>query len=276
MSPFRPGITGTSFGPNVTDEQHTDHRKVQQSFQRSLDSYHQTALAQKRIAADLVQLLAAATPQRHFRHVLEFGCGTGLLTRALLDAFKIDTLFLNDILSAPRETLQDMAAPHVDAVSFIDGAIEKCALPSQLDLIISASTIQWVQDHKTLMSRLSRQLNADGWLALSGFGRDHFAELDSLGSSAGAPGYRDANEWEDLLPPELELVRVHQDHHVLYFETALELLRHLRATGVNARAGQPWSRRRLDAFEADYRARFDIDGKLPLTYSPVWIIARKR
>lgn len=250
--------------------------KVQQSFRRSLGNYHQNALIQQGIAVELVALLAAATPQRQFNSVFEFGAGTGFLTQSLLKTFTIKALTLNDIVSESRDGLFAGAADQVESLNFIEGAIETCELPANQDLIASASVVQWIGDHHALLARLTQQLNAGGWLAMSGFGHDHFHELRALGSEAAAPGYRDADEWEDLLPEGLELVHAHQDRHVLYFDTALDLLRHLRDTGVNALASQSWSRRRLTQFEADYRSRFCVDGKLTLTYCPVWVIARKQ
>ena len=53
------------------------------------------------------------------------------------------------------------------------------------------------------------------------------------------------------------------------------VLRHLRDTGVNGRAKRPWSRRDLDAFCQNYDQRFGRSGRVPLTYQPVWLIARK-
>ena len=61
----------------------------------------------------------------------------------------------------------------------------------------------------------------------------------------------------------------------LCFATPREVLRHLRDTGVNGRASRPWTRRDLDAFCRDYDARFGKAGRVPLTYQPVWLIARK-
>lgn len=62
---------------------------------------------------------------------------------------------------------------------------------------------------------------------------------------------------------------------VLEFGNIRSLLRHLRLTGVNGNARQGWSRARLRAFEAAYHSRFGRGGRLPLSYDPVWLVARK-
>ncbi|MEX0301621.1 MAG: biotin synthase, partial [Leisingera sp.] len=137
------------------------------------------------------------------------------------------------------------------------------------------STVQWISDLPALMTRLAAHLQPGGWLALSGFGRGQFRELAALGSDAAAPSYLDAGEWSAVLPQDIELLAIKQRPAVLEFENALGLLKHLRQTGVNGHAQQSWSRRRLREFEDSYRTRFGRKGKLPLTYDPVLLVARK-
>ena len=157
---------------------------------------------------------------------------------------------------------------------FLPGPIEHCALPCDLDLIASASTVQWVADMPALLRRLSRHLRPGGWLMISGFARSHFHELAALGSQAAAR-YADARDWPSFMPPGLHLKSVHQETDVMRFACLRDLLLHLRSTGVNGRAGDVWSRAKLAGFEADYRRRFAENGQLRLTYAPVYVIARK-
>ncbi len=79
-----------------------------------------------------------------------------------------------------------------------------------------------------------------------------------------------------MLPVGLEVIAVAQAPVVLEFASAIELLRHLRETGVNGQADGRWSRSTLTEFEARYRARFGQNGQLPLTYDAVWVIARRQ
>ena len=249
--------------------------RVRQSFRRGLDSYHQHASAQADIALGLVQILQGQGAPEHFENVLEFGCGTGHLTRPLLHSLDIHHLTLNDLVAEAAPGLGALTKDRSDRTHFTFGPIETVPLPQELDLIISSSTVQWISDIPTLMARLSARLSPGGWLAISGFGTAQFHQLRSLGSSAAAPSYVDAMDWPDLLPCDVDLVHVSQAATDMQFDSAMELLRHLRKTGVNAQAEQHWSRGRLRAFEDNYRSKFGRDGKLPLTYDPVWMIARK-
>ena len=248
--------------------------RVQQSFRRGLESYHAGASVQARIAGHLGAMLAE-NAGRSFGRVFEFGCGTGHLTRALTENHDIKELCLNDLVPDCSDAAL-AAVCGAPRVRFQAGDVQTVELPDALNLIASASTVQWIEDQPRLLSRLSGQLADGGWLALSGFGSSQFHELAALGSTAGAPGYRDAEEWDAILPAEMELVAVHQTRIIRFFDTARDVLRHLRETGVNGNAQGGWTRARLAGFEAEYEARFRGDAGLTLTYDPVWMLARKR
>ncbi len=250
--------------------------RVRQSFRRGLGSYHQHASAQAEIASRLVQILGEKGAPNRYENVLEFGCGTGHLTQPLMQTFDIHHLTLNDLVAEAALGLGALTQDRAERTHFTFGPIETVPLPTELDLIASASTVQWISDLPTLMARLAARLCPGGWLAISGFGSAQFHQLRSLGSTSAAPSYADAQDWPALLPRDVELVHVVQDPVEVLFDNAIDLLRHLRNTGVNAQAEQQWSRGRLKEFEDNYRSRFGQDGKLPLTYDPVWMIARKR
>ncbi|MDC0657347.1 malonyl-ACP O-methyltransferase BioC [Leisingera sp. SS27] len=254
---------------------HLDQSRVQQSFRRGLESYHCAASVQAETAGRLARMLQEEGAPRHFGSVLEFGCGTGHLTRQLLQRFGADCLMLNDLVPEAAQLLQTLEKEIQAHTRFRSGPIESLPLPQDLDLIASASTVQWISDLPGLMARLALHLKPGGWLALSGFGRGQFRELAALGSAAAAPCYLDADEWLPVLPEGLEILQIEQCPVVLEFDSALQLLKHLRQTGVNGNAQRGWSRRQLRSFEDAYRAQFGQRGKLPLTYDPVLLVARR-
>jgi len=253
-----------------------NQNRVRQSFRRGLSSYHQHASAQADIATRLIGLLLQQGAPKRFENVLEFGCGTGHLTQSLMQTLDIHHLTLNDLVAEAAPQLAALTSHRAETTSFTFGPIETLPLPKELDLITSASTVQWIGDPAALMARLAARLCPGGWLAISGFGTAQFHQLRRLGSNAAAPSYINAEDWPMQLPRDVELVHVAQKPVEMLFDNAIDLLRHLRNTGVNAQAEQRWSRGRLAEFEGTYRSRFGQDNKLPLTYDPVWMIARKR
>ncbi|WP_417474138.1 methyltransferase [Leisingera sp.] len=252
-----------------------DQTRIRQSFRRGLGSYHRAASVQAQIAARLAQLLAQAGAAPQIGSAVEFGCGTGHLTQQLAQRFDFGRLLLNDLVPEASAALSVLPRATRAQARFAAGPIETLPLPAQLDLIASASTVQWIADLPGLLARLADHLAPGGWLLLSGFGRRQFHELAALGSAAAAPSYLDAADWPAMLPAGLEIHALEQTPQVLHFDGAMALLKHLRQTGVNGHAQQGWSRRRLRDFEDRYRARFGQAGRLPLTYDPVLLLARR-
>jgi len=239
-----------------------------------MKSYDQHSVVQAEVAERLAQLLADAGAPARFGKVLEFGCGTGRLTGCLLRDFDISQIVLNDLLPDVAPQLRALTSQHSATVEFIFGPVEDAPLPGGLDLVASASTIQWLPDVGRALRRLSTKLNDGGWLAIAGYGAAHFHELRALGSGASAPSYYNAEDWPSLLPSGVGLVSALQKPITLQFDTAVELLRHLRQTGVNGLARQHWTRSKLRAFEERYVDRFGSEKGLPLTYDAVMVVAK--
>lgn len=251
-----------------------DQNRIQHSFARGLQSYHAAAIAQAQIARMLADALQRAGAPDQFHNALEFGCGTGHFTQSLLARFAISHLMLNDLVAQSAASLPPILQGHKTQTTFHAGPIETLDLPQNLDLIASASTVQWVADPTALITRLARHLAPGGWLAISGFGRSHFAELRETGTGAQAPSYLDPQDWRAILPPGMNVQSLTANSIALQFPTAIALLRHLRQTGVNAHAARHWTRADLTRFEGRLRASQDNDGPLTLTYNPVILIAR--
>ncbi|MGR3615084.1 MAG: malonyl-ACP O-methyltransferase BioC [Paracoccaceae bacterium] len=248
--------------------------KVRRSFRRGFASYSETACVQAQVAEQLVSLLAEKRGGNPIAQGFEFGCGTGNLTRALTAEFSVRDLHLNDLVPDAERAARDVAE-NVGSVSFRAGDVQSVRPERRFDLIASASTVQWVSDQNALLEQLADMLAPGGWLALSSFGSAQFKELLALGSTAAAPGYLDAVDWQSALPVGLKLVAVKQNQITLSFPNARAVLRHLRDTGVNGRAQAGWTRTRLAAFEAEYMHRFGTRDGVSLTYDPVWVIAQK-
>ena len=248
--------------------QHSD--RVRRSFSRSFDSYHAAADQQVWVADRLVTALRDAGAPTQFHRAFEFGCGTGHLTRALAEAYGFDQLTLNDLTPDARATAKAHGA------SFLPGDVETLAWPAGMELVASASTIQWLNDPMRVLRAAAEELAPGGWLAVSGFGPDQYRELAQLGSKAAAPGLCAVEALAEAVSEHLEVMAMGEARRLQLFPTPVDVLRHLRRTGVNARAQGAWSKSRLARFSTDYIRAFGTEEGVPLTYHPVWIVARKR
>lgn len=243
--------------------------RVQRSFSRSFGSYHDAAGQQAWVASRLVKELRHSGAPRSFASAFELGCGTGHLTHLLCQEFGFGTLHLNDLAPEARLTAQAAGA------AFLLGDAQHIEWPAELGLVASASMIQWLQDPAKLLNKAAVALAPGGWLAISGFGPEQYRELARIGSCAGAPGLCRPENLADAVDGQLEVILTGERVRQRYFPAPRQVLEHLRKTGVNGRARKNWTKSTLARFTAEYVRYFETGAGVPLTYHPVWIIARK-
>ncbi|MDB4512281.1 hypothetical protein N9060_02340, partial [Arenicella sp.] len=132
-----------------------------------------------------------------------------------------------------------------------------------------------------LLNNLTDCIAPGGYLAISSFTEDHFKELTLLQNQRGTEASEKLNfwasdQWREHLELSFEIKIIATEEKCLWFNSVRELLLHLRLTGVNGNARHTWNKQSLSKFEADYRDNFELDGRVPLTYQPIYIIARKK
>lgn len=248
-----------------------DKREVERRFRRSMGSYEEQAVAQRRIAewlADLTREHVEEVPAR----VLEIGCGTGLLTGMIGRRYPRAELWVNDLV---EELCVGTAERYgIPADHCLPGDAEGIRFPEALDLVVSASTFQWFTDLAGMTRRLGACLRDGGLLVFSTFGERNMQEVRAVAGRGLA--YPTLQETERLLAPCFDVVYAGEDCHVMEFAEPLDVLRHLKRTGVNGTGGrEAWTRGRLRAFADEYR-RFEVNGRVPLTYHPLYFVCRKR
>ena len=239
-------------------------QQIARRFTRALPVYEQHAAAQIRIAEKLASDIQAL--RRDYGCALEIGCGSGVYTRLLQTSLNVAHWHINDL--CPE------CAANIKADRFLPGDIEAIELPSSYDLITSASTFQWLAEPDRLLQKLNACLKAGGILAFNTFDPDNLHQIKAL-TGAGLH-YPDAAHWTALLRKNgFDLLASEAQTITLWFDDARQILSHLKHTGVTATAQQHWTRTRLQAFSEDYRRRYQQNGRLPLTYTPLYFIAEK-
>ena len=132
---------------------------IARSFARAASSYDRHALVQNQIA----QHLAAYLPQgAEYDHILEFGCGTGLLTKALKGRINAQHWLLNDLSSAITEKAEQYLEQqtYTKLIGDISEVLSQITTP--LDLIASASALQWIEDPFLLLTKAKNSLPPKG------------------------------------------------------------------------------------------------------------------
>ena len=250
---------------------------VLRRFSAGAARYEAHAHAQRLSAVDLLaytraSLEPAPNRGRAFK-ILEPGCGTGLYTRMLLDAFRGASVFGVDISEAMvRVAMRGIDDPRA---RFAVADAEEIATGSY-DLVTSNAAFQWFLSLPRTLARMASLLPGGGLLTFSFFGPQTYAELGAaLRASARGHGGRDGarvaaaafhsrEEISDALSvvfPRWDVVerRYHQE-----FPTLADLLRSIRYTGTRGGgARESWSPGKLARVEEAYRERV---GGIKATY----------
>ena len=248
-----------------------DKEEIKQRFKRSEESYDEHAVIQRRAANKLARMLAASlnyVPRR----VLEVGCGTGFLTGELREMFPGEVLHVNDLV---EEMCLKTAERHdIPLDRCLPGDIETIPLPP-FDLIVSASTFQWLGDPGATFERLARSLKRGKLMLFSTFGKYNLREIRL--ATGGGLNYRSQDELIDLLSPWFKVTEILEEFRLLEFPDPLAILQHLRLTGTNSSGDHSiWTKNRVNEFVNDYNSRFAMDGKVTLTYHPLYLVCKKK
>ena len=252
-----------------------DKRLIRLRFEQAAATYEQQAQVQLLVADRLLELLHATIPSPPAGRILEIGCCTGLLTEKITDRFPgLTHLTASDLVDSFAHCVAQKTEHLAHKVLFLAGDIETVSLPGRYDLIISSSTLQWVHDLPRLCRKLARHLNPGGAMAVALYGRENMREIRAV-TGVGLR-YMNLEQLIAVVQKDFQILAAKQSLETLWFQDAISVLKHLRATGVNSIGQRPWTRRQLNTFLGDYRERFSGPRGVQLTYHPMYAIARPR
>lgn len=250
-----------------------DKELVKDRFSQRWDTYEDNAHVQRLIAEELILHLREFTAKDELNDVLEIGCGSGFLTKSLVDNFKVAGLYANDLCGCLEERITQVIAPN-QLKGFLAGDIEDIPLPQGLDLVCSASTLQWMEDLSLLFSRICQALKRKGMFVFNTFGPNNFKEIKHI--SGNALNYIMLDELKRMLIRSGFEVFAYEKECVLYFDELSDVFKHLKLTGVNGFKASQMTRARYREMMVTYEREFRTDKGLRLTYHPQLFWARKR
>ncbi|PKQ60334.1 malonyl-[acyl-carrier protein] O-methyltransferase BioC [Labilibaculum filiforme] len=249
--------------------QNINKDKVQKGFVKSIETYRKHAIVQEAIASRLINELLRQ-PKKHFPRVLEIGCGPAVLTEKFFQKFNADLYYANDIVKEYANILKSI---HSD-IQFLGGDIEAMELPQNMNLIISSSTFQWFNNLDEFLTKIHKALQVDGLLVFSTFGPDNFREIREVNGKG--LNYLSFGKLERLLSEKFEILWSDKETITRFFSNPLGVLAHMKQTGVNGIPGKAWTKTDLKNFNEDYQDLFGTDLGVPLTYQPLYFIAKPK
>ncbi len=245
---------------------------VRSRFAGAMESYDSSAMAQnaiiERLYSDFID------KERPYKNILEIGAGSGNLTR-LLVGLEHDKLYVNDLCEESSEVVIRKVSQS-KTIDYIIGDAEELSF-SQVgicDLIASTSTMQWFKNLNGFFEKSLQLLNSGGELVFSTF---IVGNVDEIRQTTGVGlEYKTQSQIESILREVgFEVVKCHSESIELLFNSPIDVLRHLKLTGVNSLANSEWRGFKREEFEQKYRELFSVDKSVKLTYRPLYIKAIK-
>jgi malonyl-CoA O-methyltransferase len=258
-----------------------DKELILRRFGTSFEGYNKYANVQRRICERLAELLgglcrakggqgknesdivvesqnfAAQNYPPDVKLAFEIGAGTGFLTELLVRRWPYAEWFVND-LSPEAERFLRPILPITSTLLW--GDAESIEFPQNLDLIASASTVQWFSDMPVFVRKAAAALGPGGVLALTSFGPENFREIRA--AAATGLDYLALPQLTSLLRAAgLKIIHAEEWTETLGFETPREVLRYIKTLGLNALKHK------------SYAKGFN---ETQLTYHPLIVIAQKQ
>jgi malonyl-ACP O-methyltransferase BioC len=210
-----------------------DKNLLKSRFKKSLKTYNQEASVQRAMALALIKAVKNHT-KLELKSVFEIGCGTGFLTEQILSSLNPEELFINDIVEECGNYITgDMR------VRFLAGDAEIINFPNNLDLIISNASFQWFTNYKAVLDKAYSSLNKNGILAFSTFTPDNLKEIREI--TGHSIDYQlNGVDFGKFIP-----LYEYSESIKLYFDTPMDVLKHLKRTGVNSLTAKSWTKKDL-------------------------------
>lgn len=250
----------------IIDENIIDKGLVAKRFTDNTASYEQEAEVQQKVAAHLYGLwrgYQTCIP----RTVLEIGCGTGFLTRLYCDGSDstgftaIDIARKSAITGAFRRAGIDFRGTVLEG----DAEIYLHRTEERFGAVLSSSVIQWFNSPQKFFSNLRRILEPGGTAAVATYVKGTFRNMPQRSLR-----YHTAGELTAMIPDGLELLHGETAEHVITFNSAKELLSHIRDTGVNAVSSEALPAGQMRSLVAE------LNKKPELNFSTLYLILRKK
>ncbi|MGL1931870.1 MAG: methyltransferase domain-containing protein [Desulfotalea sp.] len=245
---------------------------VAEKFLSSAGTYDQHAVAQKESAKLLIQALKKLN--NNWDRVLEIGCGTGILTRSIVKEFVPKTYYLND-LSLELCQISSNFCGSGSEYQLLPGDAETVSLPSNLDLCVSSSTLQWFDNLGLFLQKIKALLSSKGYLGISVYSAGTMAELSSL--TGDGLNYCTYNKLVNKVSENYEIIYSVETSQTLFFDSLIDIIHHIKFTGVGGiEKSKKYDRKTLNLLEKSYTEQFATVDGFPVTYNTTTIVAKNK
>lgn len=203
-----------------------DHaRKISRAFDHAANSYDEHAELQMTVGKNLISYL----PSHQFTQAIDLGCGTGAITRELIDSCNIEHLHAIDTSISSLTVAHDRLNNENIKIHHMNFDL---SLPEySFDLIFANMALHWSLNLAALVARIDKSLATNGVLAFS-IPLDHtFADLVPHFSVNHFLSMNDVNALFNNLNSSLVFAK--QETIALQFTDTLSALRYIKRIGAS-------------------------------------------
>lgn len=270
-----------------------DRSWVEQSFHRQAADYDRYANVQLRIIQQLMAMVSTHVDQPP-GVILDVGCGTGRLLAELHLCYPHATLHGIDLA---QNMVCQASERLADTAQVIHGDAEQLPYDDDcFDLLVSSSTLQWLDTLQVFFEQAHRVMRKGGLLCCAFFGgatlhevHDCYRDVITARCGADDPRLGRLHHFTPLddvskimQESSFEQVVLTSEREVEYYPSLHELLRSIQRigagsaprSGVVARGGLGW-RGLLQEMSDLYQERYGDGDKIPANYEVFYLIARK-
>jgi cyclopropane fatty-acyl-phospholipid synthase-like methyltransferase len=157
------------------------------------------------IAKNVAQAIKKHVPLNKSMRLLDFGCGTGLLTFFLIDSVK-EAVGVDTSQGMCEVFLKKANENNINNVKVLNIDLTKDKLEEKFDVIVSSMALHHVKDTESILRRFYELLNENGYIAIADLvkedgtfhddneGVEHFGfDLDNLKTLFEKVGFKDVN-----------------------------------------------------------------------------------
>ncbi len=265
--------------------------EVARSFHNQAAEYDGHASVQKRVVNRVVSLVQNHV-SAHPKSILDVGCGTGQLLAALKENYAHAGLCGVDLAS---NMLQCAAQRLGTGTALVTADAEQLPFnDASFELLVSTSTLQWLNRLDIFFQQAERVLTSDGLLCVAFFGGRTMCELHDCFKTAserrtGGSSYTDRLH-RFMGRPDVEHALeqsgfkravIMNDIETEYYDDIHDLLRSIKRIGAGPSgrsaggSGLGWKGIINDAGRI-YTEKYGMAGKIPATYEVIYVVAYGR
>ena len=254
-----------------------DFTRIATDFSRAANSYDGAAVVQREVADRLLTRFdyINVEPQT----IVDLGCGTGYLSRAMAQRFRKAQVIGVDI-AAGMCAVAHAQRGWFSRQRYICADVHNLPLATQsVDLVVSNFMLHWATDIKAIILEIARVLKPDGLLLFSTLGPDTYRELrQSFAAVDDLPHVHPFTDMHDLgdglLQAQLRDPVMDTERLVVTYDSVMTIMRDLKAIGaqniMQKRQRSLYGKNKFQQMLAHYEQWRCDDGTYPVTFEVVY------